>query len=265
MGRPIEAWELDELARSGERPIAHRDSGIHLAQGGPAPLPSMDVFGVPVNVAPLDAVRAWLLHAAQTRGRLAKIVHFAGARSLGRAWRDVEHRSVLARGDLILGEGASVSAYARLATAPADARFDAVATLARVFEAASPDAPLRVFLLGGERGRAERAAQAIRARFPGVRVVGASDGSRHGAEDVNEACADVLLVGGPRAEAWVDDNVELLDVGVVASVGDAIDALGGDGCRAPRATPPLGPLETLAFLVRAALYITFRTQPRAFT
>jgi N-acetylglucosaminyldiphosphoundecaprenol N-acetyl-beta-D-mannosaminyltransferase len=255
--------DLDELAGSGERPVERRDSGIRVMSRGPAPLPAMDVFGVPVNVAPFDAVRAWFFECAFARERLPKIVHFAGSRSLVRAWSDVTHRSLLARADLVLAEGACLGAYAALAAAPTRPRFDAVSTLFALFAAASPEAPVRVFLLGGERGRAARAAELLTKRFPGVRIVGATHAHRS-LEDVNEACADVLLVGGAGADTWVDENVELLDVGIVASVGDAIDALGGDGCRAPRATAPLGPLAAIAFLVRATLYLAFRVRPRAF-
>lgn len=254
--------EVDELALSGERPIERRDSGIRIVPSGPSPLSAMDVFGVPVNVAPFELVQPWFFQAAATRDRLPRVVHFAGARSLRRAWSDVAHRSMLARADLVLGEGACLGGYAALAAAPRQ-RFDAVATLFRLFACADPESPIRVFLLGGQRGRAARAAQVLAARFPGVRIVGAAH-ERHAVEDANEACADVLLVGGDGADAWVDENVELLDVGLVASVGDAIDAIGGDGCRAPRAIAPLGPFAALEFLIRATLYIAFRVRPRAF-
>lgn len=222
----------------------------------------MSVFGVPVALGTFHAVRAWFFDAATTRSRAPRIVHFAGSGSLAKAWRDVAHRSLLARADLVLAEGACLAAYAVLAGARVRPRFDAVATLHRIFSAADPANPLRVFLLGGERGRATRAAQALSARFPGVRIVGATHGL-HALEDVNETCADVLLVGGVGSDTWVDENVELLDVGVVASVGDAIDALGGDFRRAPRATRPVGPLGAITFLVRAVACLLGASPPSA--
>ena len=100
----------------------------------------------------------------------------------------------------------------------------------------------RWFLLGGWGDVAARAAGALRARFPGLQVVGAAPGSPHARDDAQTraliqaaAPVDVLLVayGAPRQEHWLDRNLAALGIPVGIGVGGVFNYLAGDAPRAP--------------------------------
>lgn len=114
-----------------------------------------------------------------------------------------------------------------------------------------------MFLYGAAPGRAAKAAAALEARYPGVKVVGTIDGCTRVSvlEAVNEACADVLLVGlgQPTQERWIDENRALLDVGVVAGVGALFEVLSGE--REPRRPFARHLLGCLSFVVRMLVYL----------
>jgi exopolysaccharide biosynthesis WecB/TagA/CpsF family protein len=267
MGLPVRSsW--DELAQSGEREIAGgalgrepsaRESFLRLAPKELDRLPAMDVFGVPVATCGSPALAAWFHEAAQTRGRFPRVLLFAGARSFLHAWHDGGHRARMAQADAVVGEGGGVLAYAWLASAPLDEKLDAAPTLHRIFESVDPARPIRVFLVGRDMSVLERAAAGIEERFPCVDVAGFADARPDAclSEDIGEKCVDVVLVGigGGRDELWIEENVELLDAGLVVGVGQALDAFASPERRVTRATRPLPWFDALAFLLRAALYL----------
>lgn len=232
------------LNESGERAIVSyppresRDSILRLKQAPPSFASQVDCMGIPVANGTWEQVREWFFASALTRGREPKVMLFANAHTCNVAWSDPDFRAILARADTVLNDGIGLDIYARLAGVRFTQNFNGTDLLPRLFAEASPQTELRVFLYGAEKGRAEKAAKNIEARFPNVRVVGTMDGYARGEsvlEAINEACADVLLVGmgNPIQERWIDENKDLLDVGIVAGVGALIDFLSGEVVRAP--------------------------------
>ena len=197
--------------------------------------------------------------AAHVRGRIAKVILFAGAASFARAWEDAGHRERMTSADAILPEGPGILAYAALAASPLRECTSAALTLHRLLASVDPARPLRLFLVGNDRESLVRAGKAIEQRFTYVDVVGVADARPDAclSERIAEECVDVVLVGigDGRDELWIEENVDLLDVGIVAGVGFALDALAGDKPRAPRATARLGVFHAIRFLVRATLYL----------
>lgn len=91
-----------------------------------------------------------------------------------------------------------------------------------------------VFLLGAAPGVAERAALALRARTPALRVAGCYSGSPDHDEDteprVRAAAPDVVLVayGMPKQEQWIARNLDSLpSVKVAIGIGGVLDQLAG--------------------------------------
>jgi exopolysaccharide biosynthesis WecB/TagA/CpsF family protein len=238
------------LEESGERPIFRPEndyapehetrfpSFIRVKPQTPEFEEGVDCMGVPVARTSWDAIRAWFFNAAETRAREPKVMYFANAHTLNVAWSDVSFREVLKRGDVVLNDGIGVQLYSRVAGRKFAENFNGTDLMPRLFAAADPSRPIRVFLYGAAPGRAQKAARNIEARYPGVKVVGVRDGFSHASviEEINEACADILLVGmgNPIQERWIDENKSLLDVGVVAGVGALIDFLSGEVARAPQ-------------------------------
>jgi exopolysaccharide biosynthesis WecB/TagA/CpsF family protein len=164
-------------------------------------------------------------------------MYFANAHTLNLAWSDPAYREVLNRAHVVLNDGVGLDLYAKLVNASFLENCNGTDLFPRLFAEARREAPLRVFLFGGARGRAARAAANIEARFPGVRVVGHLHGyGRDGVvSTINASGADVVLVGmgNPLQEKWIDENLASLQVGVVAGVGALIDFLSGEVSRAP--------------------------------
>jgi N-acetylglucosaminyldiphosphoundecaprenol N-acetyl-beta-D-mannosaminyltransferase len=88
----------------------------------------------------------------------------------------------------------------------------------------------RVFYLGGAPGVAAEAARRLNQRWPAA-VIGVRDGFFDAAEaeavtaEINAFSPDIILVGMgmPRQEAWIGDNYDRLERGVVFSIGAAFD------------------------------------------
>lgn len=96
-----------------------------------------------------------------------------------------------------------------------------------------------LFLLGGRPGVAQRAAENIGRRWPGIRLVGCCDGyfeDEAGVfERVRQARPDVLLVcmGTPRQELLMQRWAGREEIGLMAGLGGTLDLLAGDVRRAP--------------------------------
>jgi N-acetylglucosaminyldiphosphoundecaprenol N-acetyl-beta-D-mannosaminyltransferase len=114
---------------------------------------------------------------------------------------------------------------------------------------------LSLFLLGAPDGVAARAADALRARVPGLRIAGTYAGSAEdddAAARVDAARPDILLVayGMPKQERWIARNLpRLAGVRIAVGVGGAFDYLAGTAALPPAWVARLG-LEWLWRLVR---------------
>ena len=103
----------------------------------------------------------------------------------------------------------------------------------------------RHFFYGGEPGVAERLAESLKTRFPGLNVVGtcsppfrtlSADEDAEIVEMINRAAPGVLWVGlgAPKQERWMHEHKDRLRVPVLVGVGAAFDLLSGRRKQAPR-------------------------------
>jgi N-acetylglucosaminyldiphosphoundecaprenol N-acetyl-beta-D-mannosaminyltransferase len=104
---------------------------------------------------------------------------------------------------------------------------------------------IRIFLLGGRPGVAERAASSLTIEHPGLQVCGVHHGYfdvTQGSSDnqgliraINEKEADLLLVGMgmPLQEKWLEENWSQLKTRVALPVGALLDYLSGEKRRPP--------------------------------
>ena len=110
---------------------------------------------------------------------------------------------------------------------------------------------LRVFLLGGGEGIAEKAGERLRERYPNLCICGSFWGyfQKDGEEDmrvmqmIREARPDILFVcfGFPMQERWIDAHLpQLQDVRVVAGLGGSLDVWAGNVRRAPAVISRMG-------------------------
>ncbi len=146
--------------------------------------------------------------------------------------------------DLAVPDGMPLLWAARLRGDPLPARVTGVdLVVACAALAAAKD--YTIFLLGAGPGVAVAAAAALRARCPGVRIVGTyappvvsafdDDEDEKMARLIRETRPDMLFVafGAPKQDEWIHAHLRRLDVPVCMGVGAAFDMLAGRVRRAP--------------------------------
>ena len=98
------------------------------------------------------------------------------------------------------------------------------------------------FFLGAAPGVADRAADILREKNPGLAIVGTYGGSPSPDEEeeicarINSVRPDILLVayGAPRQDLWISRNLHRLDVSIAIGVGGTFDFITGKSVRAPQ-------------------------------
>lgn len=99
----------------------------------------------------------------------------------------------------------------------------------------------RIFFLGAGAGIAEKAADTLCQRNPGLQVAGSYSGSPAEAEEdrivslINGSAADILFVayGAPQQDKWIARNLPRLNVKMAMGVGGSLDFIAGIVPRAP--------------------------------
>ncbi len=157
-----------------------------------------------------------------------------------------ELRRAYGEAGLVLADGAPLVLASRWLGKPLPERVAGSDLVPALFDATSARLPLRVFLLGGAPGVAERAAANLAARWPAVRVVGTASPPKGFENDaaqnaailgrIAKECPDVVLVGlgAPKQEVWVWRHRRAIAAPVVLCIGATIDFLAGERSRAPR-------------------------------
>lgn len=163
------------------------------------------------------------------------------------AQTDAAFAQILNQADLNLADGQGLLWAARLLGVSLTERVTGVDTLVRLAELSARQG-YAIYLLGAAEGVAEAAAQVLKSRFPGLRVVGTYAGSPAPDEDdgiverIRRADPQLLFVayGAPRQEQWIVRNMPLLQVPVAMGVGGAFDFISGKTPRAPAWVQRLG-------------------------
>ncbi|MGD1995718.1 MAG: WecB/TagA/CpsF family glycosyltransferase [Anaerolineae bacterium] len=149
-------------------------------------------------------------------------------------------RAVLEKAGLCLPDGVGITLAARYLGRPLRERVAGV-DLVKALAARAAREGWRLFLLGAGPGVAERTADALISRSPGLVVCGTYAGSPTPEEEhsivrrVRAAGADLLLVayGAPAQELWLARNLTRTGATIGIGVGGAFDYIAGITHRAP--------------------------------
>jgi N-acetylglucosaminyldiphosphoundecaprenol N-acetyl-beta-D-mannosaminyltransferase len=172
-----------------------------------------------------------------------KYVCLTGVHGVMEAQRCRELREVHNRAGLTLPDGMPMVWAARWAGANWVSRVYGPDLMLSFLEVAARRR-WRVYLYGGREGLADRLAEALLQRFPGVQLAGTwtppfgdlGNWVDHDAvESINRSHADVVWVGlsTPKQERWMSRHRPLLEAPVLIGVGAAFDMLAGDLPQAP--------------------------------
>jgi N-acetylglucosaminyldiphosphoundecaprenol N-acetyl-beta-D-mannosaminyltransferase len=201
------------------------------------------VGGVPVDDVTMDeAVEMILALAEDGRGRgVTHQVATVNADFVANALTDPALMSILRRTSLSVADGMPVVWGARLLGGHLRERV-AGADLVPALVARAAERGLTVVLYGAGPGIAERAADILRKRSPGARVVGdpgpADAGRVHDPDDLGPAInarPDICCVafGNPKQEHFIERFGSRLQIPVMIGIGGTLDFIVGEKRRAP--------------------------------
>jgi N-acetylglucosaminyldiphosphoundecaprenol N-acetyl-beta-D-mannosaminyltransferase len=198
--------------------------------------PRGSLFGVRFDLLTTAELRGWV------RGVLdgppeSRHVAFSNSEFVLEARRNPQLRRYLNGCDLNLADGIGVVYAFRFLTSRRPERLSGTVFVATMCEEAAASGA-RVFLFGSRPGVAERAAEGLGRRAPGLVVCGTADGFGDAStvlEQIRATAPDVLVVclGNPLQERWVEEHISELRLKLVWGAGGALDFYSGDVPLAP--------------------------------
>ena len=173
---------------------------------------------------------------------MPRTVMYVNAHVFNLASTDTSLMQALKQADMVYCDGAGVQLGAAILKQQMPHRLTSTDWLDRFVETCIRN-NRSLFLMGGKRGIAEKAAQRLRNAHSEVNIVGCHHGyfPKGGIENagviriVNQAAPDFLIVGfgSPIQEAWIARNRAALNVPTVWCVGAMMDFVSGSVRRAP--------------------------------
>lgn len=151
--------------------------------------------------------------------------------------------ALINQADLVTPDGSGIVWGADYLGIPLQERVSGIDLLWEICRTA-PEKGWRIYLLGAAPGIADKAAENLRLKYPGIVIAGVRNGYfdmnneeevRNILEDVRQAAADIIFIamGAPRQEYFIQDYGNDLGVKVAIGVGGSFDVVAGAVKRAP--------------------------------
>jgi N-acetylglucosaminyldiphosphoundecaprenol N-acetyl-beta-D-mannosaminyltransferase len=200
------------------------------------------VWGLPLMPYTLDASIERIDELIQ-QGKPTFIVtanlHYAMLTERRRDLRDVNEQAAF-----VLADGMPLVWASRLQRTPLPERVAGSDLIWKICELAARRG-YRIYFLGGKPGVADKAADLLRERYPGIAIVGASSPPfrKMTSEEENNLIDEmrrlrphilILAFGQPTGELWMARNCERIQIPVAIQLGASIDFVAGNVRRAPR-------------------------------
>jgi N-acetylglucosaminyldiphosphoundecaprenol N-acetyl-beta-D-mannosaminyltransferase len=178
--------------------------------------------------------------------RETKLVATVNALGMNEAVHDAEFHLILRHAAMVLSDGVGLLWGLRFLGMPIQERVTGIDFAEQLCRMAAAEG-WEVYFLGSRGNTALACAKVMKARYPGLAVVGARDGYFDMDDpSIPEAAvrsgAKILFVamGIPRQEKWVTRHADRLGNILAVGVGGAFDVLSGHLKRAPRIMQKLG-------------------------
>jgi N-acetylglucosaminyldiphosphoundecaprenol N-acetyl-beta-D-mannosaminyltransferase len=167
------------------------------------------------------------------------------AQHINNLQQDDLFQEIYSKAFLAIPDGMSIVWAAKFLGTPLNGKVSGSNLFEKLCEIGSSK-PLKIFLLGGRRQAAERAAKILEHRYPGLNIVGTYcppygfERDRREVDFINrqilDAAPDLLFVGlgSPKQEKWIYANYQQLKVPVAIGVGVSFEFVAGMVKRAPR-------------------------------
>ena len=202
-------------------------------------MPSFSVLGCRVDAVGRDAAAARI--AALACGPEPSLVVTLGVEMVMEAQRNEAFRRAINGAALVTCDTIGLLLASRIRGGPLAERVTGVELVDALAARSAASGDLRLYLLGGRGDTAQRAAEALRARYPGARIAGARNGyfspdqSAAVAAEIRAGGANVLLagLGSPKQELWLAEHLAATGCSVGIGIGGSLDVFAGNVARAP--------------------------------
>lgn len=158
---------------------------------------------------------------------------------------DPEAMEAVRNADLVLADGIGIIYGAKLLGTPLKGRVTGIGFAQGLMGEMAQNGK-SLFLLGAKPGVAEKAADKLRAAYPGLQIAGTRDGyfQEDGPvlEEIRASGADVAFVclGAPKQEKWMRKNGAASGARLLVGLGGCLDVFSGEVQRAPEIFQRLG-------------------------
>ena len=197
----------------------------------------LNILGVGVDNCTMDSAVNFLVSAINN-GAFAS-VYTPNSEIILHAYKTPDDCDVLNRGSLVTADGIGVVYASKILKRPLPERVSGFDLANKLLERVAPEGKT-LYLFGGKPGVAARAAEKICELYPGIKIVGISDGyfdeekEKEIIKDINEKSPDILFVclGFPKQECWIDAHSDI-SARVAMGIGGSLDVFAGEVKRAP--------------------------------
>jgi N-acetylglucosaminyldiphosphoundecaprenol N-acetyl-beta-D-mannosaminyltransferase len=158
------------------------------------------------------------------------------------AREDPDLHDIVNRAELVTPDGSGILWASKLLKRPIDERVSGVDLVAQMCRlSADPQKAYRIYFLGAAPGVAEAAADKLREKYPGARIVGTRNGYFEASDetaivrDIAALKPDIVFVafGIPKQEKFIDRHRGEIGASVYVGVGGSFDVYSGLVRRAP--------------------------------
>jgi len=197
----------------------------------------LNILGVGVDTCTMEAATDFLAAATDSDGLTS--VYTPNSEIILHAYKNPDYATVLNRGSLITADGIGVVYASKILKRPLPERVSGFDLANKLLEKCAPLGKT-LYLFGGKPGVAEKASEKIKELYPGINIVGISDGyfdeekEKQIIADINKKNPDILFVclGFPKQECWIDAHSDL-SARVAMGIGGSLDVFAGEVKRAP--------------------------------
>jgi N-acetylglucosaminyldiphosphoundecaprenol N-acetyl-beta-D-mannosaminyltransferase len=191
-----------------------------------------------------EAVEQAFSHLNSCEGR-PQVIETVNAQFVCLAHEKQQFADLVSKADMVVADGMSVVAASRLLGQPCPERVTGVDLLVRLCEKAA-ETGATVYFMGGRPGAAEKTAERLCAKYPGLEIAGVDcppvgfdkDPEQSAAVigRITSAAPDFLFVGlgAPKQEIWINQYADKLPVKTLIGVGGSFEMLSGELPRAPK-------------------------------
>lgn len=216
------------------------------------------LFGLPINNTSMQNAVEWAVENKPLAGQgghfsltpTTQIGYFINAHSVNTSCRNAKFKTCLSNADALFADGSGIRVAAKFAGIRLKANINGTDMLPELCQQAALKGK-SIFLLGGNKGVAHRAALNLQKQIDGLEVVGCQHGyfdfsnedeNQNIIDQINQSEANILLVGfgSPQQEFWTEKYADQLNCQTALTVGGLFDFYSGDIPRAPLILRELG-------------------------